>query len=267
MSKRYVCAVISLAVYFLLFSVPLSAERVSKREKLPAFLCSGLDYLLTLSDTDKRLPFEIQRINDVLDFIASPKQETTLYFTDKILDTSSVYYEFDLDVGLKHVLQYAYNPDIPSYVVAPSSIRLSYWPERENGKKSIPQLWNLLPHMERPFISTGIEHESTTPDTSTGAYYVYDSKRTLILCRYKGRNLLISLTKQKDISDVGRKGFIVGADEDWNYLYTGEKGVSLRGLGWVNSYLYDSFSIIVFYELDKGSQRSRCAVFKKRTHS
>jgi hypothetical protein len=35
-----------------------------------------------------------------------------------------------------------------------------------------------------------VQHDSNTPDLTTGVYYEYDLKRTLILTNYKGRQVL-----------------------------------------------------------------------------
>ncbi|MBI5062102.1 MAG: hypothetical protein HZB87_01125 [Desulfatitalea sp.] len=55
---------------------------------------------------------------------------------------------------------------------------------------------------------------------------------------------------QMGASEVGRKGFIVGDDQDWNYLYTQEVGLDKAGLGWVKSKIYDFFSVCCYVEDD-----------------
>jgi hypothetical protein len=101
-----------------------------------------------------------------------------------------------------------------------------------------------------------------TPDLFTGAYYGYHLNRALCLFRYKNRNTLISLSKQTDTSDVGKKGLVLGSDENWDYFYSGQKGLTKKGLGWVRSYMYDSASIVVYSEIDGDASRVRCGVFK-----
>jgi hypothetical protein len=108
----------------------------------------------------------------------------------------------------------------------------------------------------------GIEHEEITPDLTSGAYYSYDLDRTLILLRVAGRPVWISLARQRHTSDVGRKGFVLGKDAAWDYLYTGEKGVNLLGLGWVDTYLYVAFSALVFVQENDTAPRVRCGAFK-----
>jgi hypothetical protein len=60
--------------------------------------------------------------------------------------------------------------------------------------------------------------------------------------------VLISATSQTDASEVGKKGCVVGEDKDWNYLYSGEIGINKMGLGWVDSYMYYAYSVIVYVE-------------------
>jgi hypothetical protein len=73
---------------------------------------------------------------------------------------------------------------------------------------------------------------------------------------------VISISKQADVSDVGRKGFIVGSDDDWTYFYSGEPGLNVTGLGWVKSYMYDSAGISVYTEAGPDAGRVRIANFK-----
>ena len=80
--------------------------------------------------------------------------------------------------------------------------------------------------------------------------------------KHKGNNILISLSKQTDVSDVGKKGVVLGADTEWTYLYSDKKGLNKPGLGWVSSYMYDSFSIIVYYETRGEVTRVKCGAFK-----
>jgi len=80
--------------------------------------------------------------------------------------------------------------------------------------------------------------------------------------KHEGRPVLISLSRQKDVSDVGKKGMIIGADDNWDYLYTGQAGVSYAGLGWVKSYMYDSYSVSFYVETGTAHPTVRYGVFK-----
>jgi hypothetical protein len=108
----------------------------------------------------------------------------------------------------------------------------------------------------------GVQHDSNTPDLTTGVYYEYDLKRTLILVNHKGRQVLFSISKQPESSNVGEKGFILGNDNDWNYYYSGKPGSAKAGLGWVKSYIYDYFSVGVYVETSSNSTMVRTGVFQ-----
>ena len=107
-----------------------------------------------------------------------------------------------------------------------------------------------------------MQHDSNTPDLTTGAYYEYDLKRTLILLNHKGRQVLVSVSKQISPSKVGRKGVILGKDSDWSYYYSTEPGTSMTGLGWVKSYIYDYFSVVVYVEPNTAPVMVRTGLFQ-----
>jgi hypothetical protein len=107
-----------------------------------------------------------------------------------------------------------------------------------------------------------MQRESDTPDIHTGVYHEYDLKRTLILVNHKGNQALISISKQVGKSDVGKKGVILGSDNDWNYYYSGEQGAPRTGLGWVKTYIYDYFSVAVYAESGTTQNMVRAGVFQ-----
>jgi hypothetical protein len=107
-----------------------------------------------------------------------------------------------------------------------------------------------------------LERDSNTPDLNTGVYHEYDLDRTLILVNHKGRQALISISKQIKESNVGKKGVIVGNDNDWTYYYSGEPGTPKTGLGWVKSYIYDYFSVCVYVESGAAPTMVRTGVFQ-----
>ncbi len=110
-------------------------------------------------------------------------------------------------------------------------------------------------------IIHGLQHDSNTPDLNTGVYHEYDLKRTLILLNYKGRQVFLSISKQVNQSKVGKKGFILGKDNDWNYYYSGEPGTAKTGIGWAKTYIYDFFSIGVYVETGSAPMSLRVGHF------
>ena len=231
-------------------------------EKVPEALNPAFEHLLALTGSGEIAAFNPELVDGLLDFIVAPKEEDRLYYVEGISKATSAYHEFVIDGTLSHVLKLSYNSALPSFITKPSSVRLSFWSEFGDGKQNLPQLWNYLEDRTDPVIVRGRETVENTPDTNTGAYYRYELDRTLILMKHRGNNLLISLSKQVDVSTVGKKGVVLGADSDWTYLFSDKKGLDKPGLGWVSSYMYDSFSIIVYYEMPGEATRIKCGAFK-----
>jgi len=232
-------------------------------ERIPDTMIAELNYLLSFVGHKKsHQPFMPEHIKHVLEFVASPAKADIRYHAGKIKGAPSAYYEFDVRRNLTQVLQLAYHPEIPSVITSPATIRLGRWKKVNGSNTPLPKLWELLPNLKNSFLLTGVEYLVNSPDTYSGAYYDYDLDRTLILFKHKGRNVFVSLSQQKGLSGVGKKGLIIGPDENWDYIYSGRPGVTKAGLGWVRSYMYDSYSIAFYYEIDAASPLMRFAVFK-----
>ena len=114
------------------------AAKGLKATKVPEALNLELGHLLTLATPDSKNTFDLRRIEKVLDFVASSKNSSALYYADKKFGANSSYYEYDIQSDLNHILRYAFNPAIPSFTFMPSSVRLSYWSEVNGHKKTLP---------------------------------------------------------------------------------------------------------------------------------
>jgi hypothetical protein len=241
-------------------SIAMASDGFGEEIQIPEPVNPGLNYLLSLTEPVNSRNFDTEVIQEVIQFVLSSKNKNALYFPGNRTNIASAYLEFDIQKDLKHILDIGFNPNIPPFILSPSSIRLAYWTE-VNGKKQLPpDLSSMLSRLDHPVMVAGVEHEEITPDLNTGAYYGYDLNRTLILLKYQGRPALISISKQKNISDVGKKGVVLGKDGDWDYFYSGQNGLNKPGLGWVNSYMYDSYTISLFIEQD--GHRVHCGVYK-----
>ena len=254
-------ACISLIVGFVV-SIPAYGSGKITQIKLPDSLLPGMQHLLALADPQQQQQFDSARITEILKFVESPKQPDTLYYADKKTGSPSAYHDFDIHCSLTDILKYAFNPVLPRLVTMPSSNRLSYWQQVVNNGHTLPKLWNTFADTDSPIVIRGVEVVENTPDMFSGAYYKYDLNRTLVFFRYNNRKVLISVSKQKDVSDVGNKGYVLGPDGNWDYVYTGKPGLTISGLGWVRSYMYNSSGISVYYELDPAAPMVRCAAFK-----
>jgi hypothetical protein len=233
-------------------------------KELDASLREELAYLLSFvgSDAAGGETFQVERISALLSFVTGSKDPHLLHHAGSINGAPSAYHEFDIHRSLSDILHLTYNPDIPAVVTMPASIRLSHWTDIDTPEHALPKLWEALPVLKAPQFITGIEHIVNSPDQYSGAYFEYDLYRTLILMKREGRPVFISLSKQKDVSDIGKKGMIIGGDDDWDYLYTGQAGVNYAGLGWVKSYMYESYSVSFYVETDTAIPTVHFGVFK-----
>jgi hypothetical protein len=233
------------------------SEDTVLQELIPAF-----DHLLTFVDFDSQSQLNTKQVGTLLDFVAGPKPVEQTYTLGPRNNGSSTYYEFTINRSLKEVLDLIYNPNIPSYVTTPTSIRLEHWLKIDGNRQTFPMLSDALGDLPKPTIVKGIEFVENTPDVTSGAYYAYQLDRALILMQHQGQPVLLSVSNQKDKSNVGKKGLVLGSDEQWDYLYTGEEGLTKKGLTWADSYMYNSSSIMVYYQTKGPVPQVRCGTFK-----
>ena len=245
----------------LLSTESLADENLSEVE-MPQALFAGLHHFLNLADPDKTVAFGPQNITAVLDFIHQPGKDASLYYADSILDSPSAYYEFDIHKDLKKVVAYSFNPDIPEIATMPSSARLLYWLDEWGNRQSSPRIGQYLDQLDSPVIINGLQFVEITPDTHSGAYYTYKMHKTILLFIYRHRRIMVTISRQVDVSTVGKKGYVLGTDDDWDYFYSGKPGLTLPALGWVKSYMYGSSGINIYDEVDPVAGKVRCAIFK-----
>ncbi|MCE5262194.1 MAG: hypothetical protein LLG97_01530 [Deltaproteobacteria bacterium] len=218
-----------------------------------------MDYLEAMLD-GKETAFDVQKVADLLDFAVSAQGGDANLDPGKRDSATGAYFFADVKAPLSKVIKYAYNPGIPAYVTLPSVVRFGGWQVKPNGP--FDNLWGRIGNVREPLIMRGVEYEEITPDLTTGAYYRYDMDRLMVLLNHRGKDFFISVTGQKKPSTVGRKGAIIGPDSDWNYYYSGQKGLTKGGLGWVNSYMYDAFSVVILFEPGTAKTQSRYVTFK-----
>jgi hypothetical protein len=246
----------------MLLAVESQADESLAEVKIPQALSAGLHHFLDLADPDKTATFDPKKVAGVLDFINQPGKDAALYYADSILDAPSAYYEFDIHENLKKIVAYSFNPDIPDIATVPSSVRLLYWLDASENRQSPPRIGQYLDRLDSPVVINGLQYMEITPNTHSGAYYAYNMHHTMLLFKYRQRNILVTVSKQADVSTVGKKGYVLGADDDWDYYYSGKPGLTIPALGWVKSYMYESGGINIYDEADPVAGRVRCAVFK-----
>jgi hypothetical protein len=249
-------------IFSLLISGPAYAVDKQAERKVSDAVNAGLLHLLSLADPDKKVIFDPRMVAAVLDFVETPKTSGAIYHSNIARNLTSAYYDFDIHKSLNTIVDYAFNPDIPEIATMPSSTRLISWGNSDAGQRDLPRVSRYLAGNSAPVEIKGRQFVEITPDLNSGAYYGYDAHQVLLLFKYRRRGVFVSVSKQVDVSKVGKKGYVLGSDSDWDYLYTGKTGLTLPALGWVQSYMYDSMGINIYYAIEPTAPKVRCAVFK-----
>jgi hypothetical protein len=259
--KRF-CWFALLGVIFLIQTEAVTRAAPPREIQVPNTISPGLVHLLNLADPNHQEAFRADKITKLLAYMEESKDPGAIYVTEAALGSPSGYYEFDIRQNFEHLLKYTFHPEIPSYLMTPSCTRLSHWEQIHHPDKRLPAWWDTLHQLDEPRTVGGIEFVENTPDMVSGAYYGYHLYRTLILFKANQRNVIISVSKQTDRSDVGKKGYVLGSDDNWDYFYSGKPGLTIPGLGWVRSYMYDSYGVSIYYELDAAAPLLRCSIFR-----
>ncbi|RTZ99832.1 MAG: hypothetical protein DSY89_07710, partial [Deltaproteobacteria bacterium] len=246
----------------LTITTAIPADGIARTARISPSAVAGIDYLIEFIKPSFKAEFDPSRLAGLIDFISTSKPAGSRCRLPQRLNATPAYFEFDINRNFADILHLAYHPDIPPQIISPGSVRCSYWSHINGAEGSLPRLWKQTGHLSKPIVVKGVETEELTPDTFSGAYYRSLLDRALILFTGKGHRILISLTRQKKTSDVGKKGLIIGKDDQWNYFYSDEKGLTKPGLGWADSYIYDTFSIMVYYESERDRPPTRACIFK-----
>ena len=216
---------------------------------------------LVLYCSDFKATLDEQAVATLVDYVLASKNSTE-YSLPESNRCYGAYYEFDTKIGFPRFMEYSYNPLVPSNITRPASLRYSIWSNPRHDMQKMPGSWTMVPPDGAPVVLRGLQSDCDTPDLTTGVYHEYDLKRVLILMNHKGRQVLISVSKQTEESTVGKKGVILGNDTDWTYFYSNEPGTMKSGLGWAKSYIYDYFSVAIYAESGTSSTMVRAATFQ-----
>jgi hypothetical protein len=246
-----------LTVFFAVAVVFWSHRGLAEERPLPDKVYSGLEYVFSLPQSSGDLdPREFDALVEFL--LESPSGSSG--FLKEREDASGAFHSFTLKTDYTRILDYVYSPDIPNFITMPSSLREQRWltPETLDGLRDLPRSVESTADIR---LLRGQERETITPDTNTGGYYSYDQQRVVALFPGPYGPVFISASIQDGPSEVGKKGCVVGDDNNWNYLYSGVKGLNKMGIGWVDSFLYHAQSVLV-YVTDSTRQSVRVGSFK-----
>ncbi|MBI9078531.1 MAG: hypothetical protein JEY79_02165 [Pseudodesulfovibrio sp.] len=220
----------------------------------------SLDYLFEVL-ADRSLSFDTTRIQPMLDFVAGMQDDPKDIGPAKRFGGYGICLRKEVSTDLDSILRYFYNPDIPNYLLCPAVLRLSGWHPGSEFLSRKTGIWEELPNLTAPVLIRGREFEVNTPDSFAEAYYRYDLDRLIVLLKYNGKNVAISISRQDDESDVGRKGAILN-DREWEYFYSGIEGLNKGMISWMDTFMYKSASVQVFVEHDADAPRSSVFLFK-----
>lgn len=244
----------------LLWTAGCGIAAAGTSQPLPDAALTTLHYLLDLAEAGDGTAMDVQRLTPLLAFLESSKTQGALFHGDDSFGAPSAFHQFTVHGGLQRIIDYTLDADIPSIFFWPSSLRTANWTRVDGGEAQFQRLKAASDNLQAPMAISGAEHLSITPDQHTGAYYSYDVDKTIILAPYDGGRLMISIYRQQKPSVVGKKGWVLGTDDDWSYLYTQDKGLNVKGLKWARTYMYDSFGASVYWEKHLGDPEVTCGV-------
>lgn len=219
----------------------------------------GLDHLFAVM-ADPEVAFDPLQVSAMLDF-AETTQDPKDIKPAKRFKGHGIILRQNVQTDLDRILRFFYNPNIPNYLLCPSVLRYSGWVEGSELVTRDRYLWDDLVELDQPVLVRGQEIERITPDAFAEAYYSYKLDRLIILMKHHGKNVLVSISRQMDESDVGRKGAILN-DAQWDYFYSGIEGLNKGMISWMDSFMYKSGSVQIFMENDRDARDSSIFLFK-----
>lgn len=221
-------------------------EKKDKKIALPKQVDAGLNYLFDFM-AGQESNLDASKINGLIKYVDDTPETDKIIKLPKRNSANGAAMRMQVHADLKRILEYTYNPEIPNYAIYPSVIRVSGWSPDSQFYVEKAQPWKYLGNCDTPKVWRGQEFEVNTPDSFGGAYYRYDLNRLLVLLKYDNRDVFISVSKQLDKSSVGMKGLVVD-DNQWNYFYSGIPGLTSGGMGWMDTFMYDSMSVNLYVQ-------------------
>ncbi|BCS88625.1 hypothetical protein [Pseudodesulfovibrio sediminis] len=262
---------LSLCVLSVLCVVPAQAEDEEvkglmevnlsvKPDPLAPTVEKSIDHLYAV--LQKKGPaFDMAQIQDMLDFVMDTPGDPKDIEPAKRFGGKGICLRRQVSTDLERILRFFYNPEIPNFLLCPAVLAQSGWREGSEFLARDKGMWEELDNLATPIIVRGKEYEMTAPDSFAEAYYLYDLNRLMILCTYRDKRILISVTEQADKSDVGRKGAILN-DQEWDYFYSGIPGLNKGMIGWMDTFTYASGSVQVYVEDLTGAPTTTVFLFK-----
>ena len=237
-------ALICLAVLLGAFGGADAADSLAGKE-LPA----AFDHLEEVVRTNTEVP-DAKYLDTLLTFLSKSPVPATVWEENRKGKETGVGVTFKVPSSLSRFIQYMYDPEIPVSAVVPGVVRLVRDVDgEENSKENYARLRADGGGSDAPITVRSRYVMEVTPDDNSGAYYGYDQNEVTVLSSWQGRRYLLTVSRQTAPSNVGKKGYPVATrDGGTIYCYSGKKGLTKTGLGWVDSYIYTSLAITVYLE-------------------
>ncbi|BCS98785.1 hypothetical protein DSLASN_44170 [Desulfoluna limicola] len=251
-------ALICLAVLLGTFGGAYAADSLAGKE-LPA----AFDHLEEVVRTNTGAP-DAKHLDTLLTFLAKSPVPGTVWREDRKDRETGVGVTFKVPASLSRFIQYMYDPEIPVSAVVPGVVRLVRDVEgEEHCKESYARLREADGGSDTPIVVRSHYTMEVTPDDNSGAYYGYAQNEVTVLSAWQGRRYLMTVSRQTAPSDVGKKGYpVTTRDGGTIYCYSGKKGLTKPGLGWVDSFIYTSLAITVYLEDAPGAGSMTAVSYK-----
>ena len=229
--------------------------------KLDKGVEKSLDHIFNVLNEGNDV-LDVAQLSTMLDFVVNMTTDPKDIAPKKRYSGNGICLRKEVKSDLDRILRYFYNKDIPDQLLCPAVLRVSDWYEDSEFLQLKRPLWDELKELgDTPFIVRGTQFEVNTPDSFAGSYYRYDLNRMIILLKYQGKNIAISVSHQDKESDEGRKGAIIN-DKEWDYFYSGIEGLNKGMIGWMDTYMYKSASVQIFVEDDAAAPKTSVFLFK-----
>jgi hypothetical protein len=252
-------ALICFALFLGGFGWAGAADSLAEKE-----LSTVFDHLEEMVRTDSGAP-DAEHLDTLLSFLEKSPAPATVWEENRKGKEIGVGVTFKVPSSLSRFLHYMYDPNIPVSAVVPGVVRLVRDVEGSSGhcKEGYARLRAESGGRDVPVVVRSRYNMEITPDDNSGAYYGYDQNELTLLSSWHGRRFLLTASRQAAPSDVGKKGYPVTTRNGGTiYCYSGKKGLTKPGLGWVDSYIYTSLAITVYLEDAPGSDSLTAISYK-----
>jgi hypothetical protein len=150
---------------------------IEEQLNIPDPVYATLDHLLSLSQS--KVELDKTQLSRLIDFVGTTPADSSITLDERD-GASGAFHAFSINGSLPQIMDYAYNPGIPSYITMPSSVQDHEWltPDVVDALKQLP---GIVGSTNDVLLLHGKEKEAITPDANTGGYYLYSQDRIVMV--------------------------------------------------------------------------------------